>query len=248
MLAALQDLIKDCTALMPGQRPSVKQVLTRIKHIQRLYDPRAATARNSKGGDAGDTASGQRSIIAASQQAHDCALCPAASISDSKEHAGQQQLQLPPSEQGHHISDAAVQLQAGQRHLLGLKPPISQGPPAPGVTDPAVAAAIAAAAHTPAVKLDPCADSNSDHAVVGTQQRLPGQLAVTGTVMSYRRSTSESGAAYRGRLSLLHASNGLAHSSSLPSGQSIVLPDLRHMSTEAERRLSGAGLHYRHVR
>ncbi|WIA15146.1 hypothetical protein OEZ85_001833 [Tetradesmus obliquus] len=44
VLSALQDLVRDCTAFNPDDRPSMKQVLERIRQIQRLFDPRAAAA------------------------------------------------------------------------------------------------------------------------------------------------------------------------------------------------------------
>jgi hypothetical protein len=44
VLSALQDLVRDCTAFNPDERPTMKQVLERIRQIQRMFDPRLAAA------------------------------------------------------------------------------------------------------------------------------------------------------------------------------------------------------------
>jgi hypothetical protein len=44
VLSALQELVRDCTAFNPDGRPTMKQVLERIRQIQRMFDPRLAAA------------------------------------------------------------------------------------------------------------------------------------------------------------------------------------------------------------
>lgn len=59
IFAALDQLVDDCTRLVPEQRPTMEQVLGRISSIQMMYAPllagsaAAATARAEAAGDSG---------------------------------------------------------------------------------------------------------------------------------------------------------------------------------------------------
>lgn len=58
MLSALQVLVRECTALQPEDRPTMQQVLDRVRHLQKLCnDMRAAGAAATGAAASGSTGS-----------------------------------------------------------------------------------------------------------------------------------------------------------------------------------------------
>lgn len=53
VLAALQELITDCTALRPQARPSANAVLARIRHIHKMVEEIQAAVKSSSSATAG---------------------------------------------------------------------------------------------------------------------------------------------------------------------------------------------------
>lgn len=66
---ALQQLVNECTAFDPQLRPSFKQVLDRVKRIQRMYDPAVTAAASGGGGGNTARAAGEGCAAAAANVA-----------------------------------------------------------------------------------------------------------------------------------------------------------------------------------
>lgn len=247
VLVGLQELVSDCTAFHPDARPSISQVLGRIRHIQRLFDPKLAatdTLRSSKGEPKRQLggSDGQDALLG--------------------NHAGTC-VQVSQEQQQRSGSSSAV----NEMHAAGPEWQHRKGPPAPGVTDPAVAAAIAAAvgyagpANRASGECRADATFNAQGTTVPQQEEavvrclgLAAEAIDSSAATGKRKSKSDGGGAGRSSKVQWPDSSGqvgesmLLHSSSMPSVPCTVLPAVQHVSLEANRRISGAGLHHRHVR
>lgn len=58
MLSALQALVRECTALQPEDRPTMQQVLDRVRHVQKMYeDMKSVSAAVTAASQSGSTGS-----------------------------------------------------------------------------------------------------------------------------------------------------------------------------------------------
>lgn len=240
VLAALQELLRECTAFDPDKRPAMSQVLAKIKYIQRMCDPKVIAA------EAARISKTLARTEAPTGAGLDTAVLSAAGIyTDSMQ-----------QQQQYHAVDAAP----GAWVPWGGHAASGHPQAAPGVTDPAVAAAIDAAAvcttatgpGSPAAESIRHAGSLSSSWPEDTIARPLGEgvhLHPAGGANRYRRSRSDKGMVLSNRVgSSVPPSHALLHSRSLPYGQITILPDVQHKFLEADRRVSGAGLHHRFSR
>lgn len=169
MLGALQELVRDCTAFNPDARPTMKQVLERIRQLQRLYDPKAAagalaptqaaarhTAGSSSGAAHGSSKTGLAEAAGGAVHAHH----PASIVPVGAVELGEQAVQdcsswgCMAAAQGRCSMDGAALPAVLHKVLAGDSPAATAAGAGAavlvvkltaGVTDPAIAAAIAAA-------------------------------------------------------------------------------------------------------